>query len=228
MGTGKYKLDSVDITSQLELKENPNWWNAENKDLRINTITVRIYGSIAEVYNAYKLGGVDIISSQSLNVEDSIGTIGLSMQQTYGRNFDYLALNCSSSVLSNKEVRQAISYAINKEEIVNSVYGGKYKVADHPLEYGSYLYNENIGTSYEYNQDKAMQVLQDNGWTYNYGTWQKKIEYNWVRLRITLVVQNSNEDRVKVAEIIKSNLEAVGIPVTVIKASDRNISKLLK
>lgn len=208
MGTGKYKLQSVDISSQLELKQNPNWWNKDNIKLRIDTITVRIYGTIAEVYNAYKLGGIDLISSQSLNIEDNIGTIGSNVNETYGRNFDYLALNTKDSLLSNKEVREALSYAINKDEIVNTVYNKKYIVADYPLEYGSYLYNKS--EKYGYNPDKAKQILMDNGWTYtSYNYWQKQEGYNYLKLRLTLVVQTSNEARVKTAEIIKSNLEAV-------------------
>lgn len=56
MGTGKYKLKSIDINSQINLTENENWWNREEKELRIDTVTIRIYGSISELYNAYKLG----------------------------------------------------------------------------------------------------------------------------------------------------------------------------
>ena len=227
MGTGKYKLQSVDISSQIELKQNTNWWNVEKEKLRIDTITVRIYGTIAEVYNAYKLGGIDLISSQSLNAEDTIGTIGSNISQIYGRNFDYLALNNSSSLLSKKEVREALNYGINKSEIINSVYSGKYIAADYPLEYGSYLYNKT--ESYNYNVDKAKQILQDNGWVYtSYGYWQKQEGYNYLRLRLNLVVQASNEARVKVSEIIKNNLEGVGIPVNIIKANDATYESYMK
>lgn len=55
MGTGKYKLHSVDINTQMELKKNTDWWNIQDNELRIDNITVRIYENIAEVYNAYKL-----------------------------------------------------------------------------------------------------------------------------------------------------------------------------
>lgn len=227
MGTGKYKLQSIDITTNLTLKENLAWWNAENVNLRIDNITVRIYGNASELYNAYKLGGLDLITSQRLNVEDDIGTIGSNIKSSYGRNFDYLALNTVSQVMSNKEVRQAINYAINKGEIINSVYGGKYIGADFPLSYGSYLYNE-TGQNYEYNQDRAKQILVDNGWEYQWENWQKKIEYNTLRIRINLVVQSSNENRVKVAEIIKKNLEEIGISVTVTKCTDGTYENYLK
>lgn len=225
IGTGKYKVQTIDGV-QIELKQNPEWWNTEKVKLRIGTITVRIYGNIAEVYNAYKLGGVDMVVTQSLNMEDNIGTIGSNVQKNYGRKFDYLSLNNKSNILSHKEVRKAISYGINKQEIVNTIYSGKYIVADHPLEYGSYLYNKNTNSS-EYNIDKAKQMLIDGGWEHTNKNWQKKEGYSWVKLRLNLVVQSNNENRIKVAEIIKKNLEALDIPVTINKVSDNTFQNYL-
>ena len=129
-----------------------------------------------------------------MNLEDNIGTIGSNLQEVAGRNFDYLALNTKSNFLSYKEVRRAISYAIDKAEIVNTVYSGKYIKANHPLEYGSYLYNKD--SNYEYNQEKAKQSLITNGWNYQGGVWQKKEGYNNLRLRLNLLVESKNENRV--------------------------------
>lgn len=187
MGTGKYKIVSVDTNSQMDLEINSNWWDKENSNLRIDTITIRIYGTVAEIYNAYKLGGIDMMIAQSLNVEENIGKIGSNIKTTYGRDFDYLVLNTKNSILANKEVRHAISYAINKEEIVNSVYKGRYIVANYPLEYGSYLYNKEL-SKLEYNVQKAKELLQGN--TY----------------RLNLVYNSSNEGRKQTAEVIKKNL----------------------
>lgn len=172
-------------------------------------------------------GGVDLITSQSLNIEDSIGTIGSNVEEGFGRNFDYLSLNCTDNILSNKEVRQAINYAINREEIINTVYAGKYKIADFPLCYGSYLYKENKEIL-TFNQDKAKQILSDNGWNYISNAWQKKIGYSTVRIRLNLVVQASNENRVNVANVIKKNLEEIGIPVTITSAKDSTFQNYLK
>ncbi|MCI8518985.1 MAG: hypothetical protein HFJ51_02505 [Clostridia bacterium] len=41
------------------------------------------------------------------------------------------------------------------------------------------------------------------------GIWQKKEGYNNLKLRLNLLVEAKNENRVKVAEIIKKNLEAI-------------------
>lgn len=175
MGTGTYKAQGIDLNSKIELKLNTSYWNIKEKNPKIEKIVIKIYSSIAEVYNAYKLGSIDFLkASKSQSIEENIGTIGYNIKENYGRDFDYLALNTESSVLSNREVRQAISYAINRADIINSVYGGKYLEADFPLSYGSYLYNKNA-SNYEYNQDKAKKTLMDAGWEYQNKYWQKKI-----------------------------------------------------
>ena len=209
MGTGMYRIEALDLTSQAELKLNNTWWNIEEKAPKIDKIYVKIYSTISEVYNAYKLGSIDIMNaSRNSNIEENIGTIGYNTKETYGREFDYLAFNCEKEAVANKEVRLAINYIIDKQDIVNSVYKGKYIIADYPLEYGSYLYNKE-SSNYEHNIEKAKQILLNNGWTYANKYWQKKINNNYVRLRVTLLVNAENEARVNVANIIKNDLEEV-------------------
>lgn len=161
-----------------------------------------------------------MITTQSLNIEDNIGKVGSNIKQSYGRNFDYLALNTESTILSKKEVRQAINYAIDKQEIINSVYGGKYIAADNPLEYGSYLYSKD-NEKYQHNVERAKQILKETGWIFSGNVWQKKEENSTLKISINLVVQESNENRIKVSEIIKKNIEEIGIPVNIIKANDK-------
>lgn len=54
------------------------------------------------------------------------------------------------------------------------------------------------------------------------------MEYNTIRLKINLVVQATNENRVKVADIIKKNLEEIGIQVTLTQAKDGTYENYLK
>lgn len=209
MGTGIYKIQSMDASSQIELKVNPYWWNIDNIKAKSDAINIKIYSAVSELYNAYKLGSIDILNtSKNSNVEENIGTIGYNTKENYGRQFDYLALNLERETTSNKEVRQAISYAIDKQDIVNNIYGGKYLIANYPLEYGSFLYNKD-SSKYEHNKEKAKQILQDNGWDFTNKYWQKKIDYKYVKLRLNLLVNSSNETRVNVANMIKDDLEEI-------------------
>ena len=190
-------------------------------------INIKIYSSVAELYNGYKLGSIDLLSTtKNSNIEENIGTIGFNLRETYGREFDYLALNVERDAMSNIEVRQAINYAIDKQDIVNSVYGGNYFTADFPLSYGSYLYNKE-SSDYEYNPDRSKQILNDNGWTYTNKYWQKKIENRYVRLKFNLLVNSYNGQRVEVANKIREKLEDIGIQVNVIAIKDRTFDRYI-
>lgn len=221
MGTGMYKINAVDLSKQIELKVNPNWWNNQNAKPKMEKIVVKVYSAVSEAYNAYKLGSIDMLSTRNANnIEEYIGTIGYNIKENYGREYDFLVFNVQRNVTENKEVRQAINYAINKQDIINSVYNGKYIEADFPLSYGSYLFNKN-NANYEFNPNRSKQILMDNGWNFTGKYWQKKIEHSNVKLKLNLLVNSYHEQRIDAANKIKEQLEDIGIQVNIISAKDK-------
>lgn len=222
VGTGKYKIVE-NISNAIILNKNENYTKEE---LTLEKITIGKYANLGELYNAFKLGKIDVITTTNIGIEDYIGTIGYNKQEVAGREFDFLALNIQNGVLSNTEVRNAISHAINRENMVASLYNTKYKITDYPLDYGSWLRGDAGDNSY--NPDLAKQILEQNGWVYQYGKWQKTENYYTKTLSFKIVVQASNQIRVKVAEMIKTDLEAIGIKVTIVKASDSQYQNYLQ
>ena len=226
IGTGMFKIDSID-GSNITLSKNDSWWNKEKKDSKVETIQIRLYSEIGELYNSFKLGNIDIFTTSNLNLEQYIGTIGYSKTEFKGREFDYLAFNCQDNILKNVEVRKALSYAIDKANIVSSVYNNQCYVADFPLDYDSYLYNKET-TEIGYNAEQAKTILTNGGWEYKYNRWQKKENYRTVRLDLSITVNEENPKRVLVAENIKAQLEQIGIKVKINKVSSANYQKALE
>lgn len=225
IGTGRFKIASNN--ENIILKKNQNWWNKEKEETKLEEIQLIKYQTMGEVYNAFKLGNIDLFTTKTLSLEDYIGTIGYKTKEYYGRNLDYISFNCGEPVLSNVEVRKAISYLINKENIISGTYRGKYYQANFPLEFGSYLY-EDKKVKYEVNQETARTILEQAGWTYSKKIWQKTKNYKTEKLRFDLVVNSSNEQRVQVAERIKQTLSDFGIDITVRKVSDNQYQNYLK
>ncbi len=225
-GTGKYMIGNITST-EIELKKNNTWWGLlEGKKLSLDTVLVKLYTSAGEAYNAFKLGNVDLITTQSLNYEDYIGTMGYNTAEYVGREYDFLALNCSSRILENEELRSAINYAIDKSNIITTVYENKYYTADFPISNENYLYNvEKVSSTY--NTNKSKELLEDAGWELKNGNWQKYENYTTIRAKVNLVVNASNSSRVSVAEEIEKQLEEVGIIVNIIKASDSQYNRYL-
>ena len=220
-----YKIES-NSENTVVLKKNTSWWNISEKNAKVETINVNKYSSMGEAYNAFKLGNIDILTTENINIEDNIGTIGYNKKEYYGRRHDFIALNTADSFLSRWEVRKAISYAIDKSGIVTSVFGGKYYTADNPLDYGNWTFDQ-TSTSAGYNPDQAKQVLIDGGWSYKYGSWQKTENYRTIRLNINLTVNADNSSQVAVADLIKTSLENIGIHVNVSKLNTERFNTAL-
>ena len=80
---------------------NDKWSKIKTNKPRTSTITIHRYSAIGEMYNAFKLGNIDIICTKMGNYSDYVGTMGYSRKEYIGRNFDFLSLNCNDSILSD-------------------------------------------------------------------------------------------------------------------------------
>lgn len=227
IGTGRYQIKSIE-ESKIELVQNKEWRDFENENSNLKTVTVYLYKTMGEVYNAFKLGNVDLFHTATRNIEEYIGSMGYGKKVYEGREYDYLALNCQNNILQYQEVRKAIQLTINQENIVASSLENKVEVADFPLEKVNYLRTESEKENASSNIEKAKKLLEENGWKYEYGIWQKQIGGRTKTININLAVSKSNEQRVKVAQEIQKQLETLGIKVVIQEISDEEYKEYLE
>lgn len=159
IGTGKYKITNIS-TNNVTLTKNEKWRNVSKEDIKIENIKVNLYSSMGEAYNSFKIGNIDLINTSNPNFQEYIGTIGFNKTEYAGREFDFLSLNCTDSILEDVSVRKALSYAIDKDNIASSVFNNQKIVAEYPLDYGNYLYTANESSS-GYNAEQAKKVLEE-------------------------------------------------------------------
>ena len=148
--------------------------------------------------------------------------MGYNRAQYPNREFDYLILNNQNSILKNKDIRKAINYAIDKNEINYNIYNNKYYICSFPLDYESFFYNKDIKV--EYDIDKAKNILIQNGWKFKKNIFKK----NGISLRLRLLVNKENKRRLKVSENIKEQLKRVGIEIDVIAVSNNKYENYLR
>lgn len=222
IGTGMYKIFETS-DNQVILEKNENYRNQDEINKNIEKVYINIFAEIGEAYNAFKIGNIDVLSTSSVSYENYIGTMGYYAKEYRGREYDFLSFNCNDNILKEKGVRQAIGYAIDKDNIVSTVFNNKYYTSDYPLDYGSYLY-QNSTPSSGFNPEKAKQILSESGWIYNNNRWRK----NGKILSLTISTNSSNSQRCEVAKNIKSQLENIGISVNVLEVSDWQYNALLQ
>lgn len=216
VGTGKYKISKIEQNMvQLDIAN----FNNNNKIQKIN---VFIKDNTNNLYAALSKKEVDFIVTDNVRYEEYIGTMGYNVSSSYGREFEYLVFNIEDNILSNKEVRKAISYVIDRNNINYNIHNNKYYISNYPLEYGSYLCEKK--DMLEYNVNKAKSILVENGWTYKNNIWRKGSK----RLEFNLAVSANNENRIECANKIKEDLNEIGIIINIVKINDNVYNSYIK
>jgi peptide/nickel transport system substrate-binding protein len=76
----------------------------------------------------------------------------------------FLAMNPEFEPWNDKRVRQAVAYAINREAIVRAILQGQASILNGPVGPGQVGYDPNNKMGYEYNPEKAKQLLAEAGY----------------------------------------------------------------
>lgn len=214
VGTGAYKYVATSNDGvRLHFEYNNEWW--KNSKHKLNNLYVYKYNTYGEAVKAFKSNEIDIISTSMISWEKKFGVIGINSYQYENSEFETLIPNTQNIILADSSVRRALLYAINRENIINSVYDGMANVEDYPIHNysGVYLADNKV----EYNLDKARQLLTNSNWIQKEGTWTKNINGKEYKLKLSIMVNKENEDKLKVAENIKNDLEDFGIEITINK-----------
>lgn len=224
VGTGMFYISETDNNSILlkkSIKENIT------EELKLDTITLKLYDSLTGAINAFKTGEIDVFTTSNREIEDYLKNINYNKIEYINRNYSYISLNCSNNILSNKEVRQAINSAIDKNEIIKNVYNGKNRISNFPLDFGSYVYDKN-NFVITYNANNAKNLLLDNGWKYASKKWRKNVKNKYLKIELNLVVNKEDSYMVKVSKKIKEQLENIGMIITIKDVNSKQYDAYLK
>ncbi len=122
----------------------------------------------------------------------------------------WLAFNTKSPKLADKRVRQAISYAIDRKFILESLLGGLHKASTGPIASGSPFYSAEV-EAYAFNPAKATQLLDAAG---------LKPGAGGVRLSLEIDTIPGSGELKTIQEYLKPALAKVGIDVAVRASPD--------
>lgn len=222
--TGRFKISDV-TNNTIILEKNANWWNKEDTSV-IQKITINLYSTVAELYNAFKMGSIDLISTENTAYEQYIGTIGYDLTQIDGKEYVFLALNTSNHILSDINVRKALRCALDKNRVISNSYGNMYKQSNFPLNPASFLVTKLPDENF-YNVDEVGNLLRNSGWEQKNGVWQKVENYKTIRIELNMVVRANDGIRCKAAEDIKNQFAEQGILVNIIYAQDNEYNGYL-
>lgn len=226
IGTGAYKFeDLTDDEIRTKLIFNNSWW--KTNEAKLKTIYLYSYASYGEAIKAFKSAEIDVISTSMYSWKKKFGVIGINSYNYESAKFETLIPNTQDVGLSESSVRRALLYAINRNNIVDEIYEGNASIKDVMIHEYSWLYDKN--SNIEYSPEKSKQLLLNAGWIQDENGWYKNINGKSIRLKFELIVNESSNEKIRVAEKIKENLNDIGILITLKKVNaatfNDNISK---
>lgn len=124
------------------------------------------------------------------------------------RSYTYIGYNLKHDFLKDKKVRQALSYGINKREIIDGALLGLAEECTGPFLKGSQYYDDSI-SGYEYNPLKAAELLKEAGWEDVDG--DGILEKNGIEFYITITINQGNQIREAVSVIIQREWRDLGV-----------------
>lgn len=212
VGTGPYKLKEWITGQKIVLEAFEDYFEGRPN---IDRIIFRIIPDPATSFLELKFGGIDYYSVTPAQYKLQVDT---KFFQKYFLSFrypsfgyTYIGYNLNNPLFSDKRIRQAITYSINKKEIIEGVLLGYGIPATGPFSPQTWAYNHNI-EDFEYNPDKALKLLSEAGWKMNQSG---SLEKNGKILTFTILINQGNESRSKAAQIIKEQLKKVGIDMKI-------------
>lgn len=181
----------------------------------VNEVTVININSLEDSIQKYKNNKLDILFANSKRVIQLLGKYEYNIANYKSGKTLFLLGNLNSEIYSIKEVRKAICYGINRENILNEVFTYNVELIDLP-----YIYNN---VEYQYDIYAAENLLLSNGFKKKNGIYTKKKEGKNIALNIELLVNKKDEEKIKVSEYIKKDLRKIGININIIKVSTASL-----
>jgi len=163
MGSGPYQLGTWTKGSSITLVKNPSYWGTPG---RFDQVIFRYITDPNAMVSAMLSGGIDIIGE--LTSPDSLARFADTTKYTIIQGTTNgevtLGFNFDRTPLQSLQVRQAICYAIDRQNLLNSVWGGKGTLIGSMVAPTDPYYQDLSGT-YPYNPDKAKELLAEAGYS---------------------------------------------------------------
>lgn len=215
-GTGPYVYDGYERGSAIWLRANEKWWQ---RVPQIRNIRANIYRDSEKALAAFDAQDVDVAMTRSINASRYSGSLNSFSLSARTRQLEVLLLNRAYKYLKSDEngknlVRDAIAYAINRSELISSVYQGMATVAYTPIPAGTWVSNES--TIHDiYDPLMAESLLDQAGWKMADDGKRYKNGEKMEDFRILVYDEPGSTVRTNAANKIAEQLEAVGIPAYV-------------
>ncbi len=206
IGTGPYKFVSWKRGDTIQLEAFNDYFEGRPK---LDSIVLKIVPDNSARVVALESGDLDLVLSplSPQDVTRMQGKAGFKVNRMPAAGYTYISLNTADPALSDVKVRQALSYLVNREQILSTIYKGIGQVAKGPIPPGMWAYASDV-PSYDYSPDKAKALLDQAGWKAGADGMRAK---DGKPLKLTIRTHTEDPDRRQVIEVLQAEFTKAGI-----------------
>lgn len=162
VGCGAYAMKKFDPGVRVDLEKNPNYWKSDRG--HFDSIEMLAITDPASRTNALVSGEADAIDRVDLKTVSLLGRKpGVVIHEVLGTQHYTFPMDTRQAPFDNVDVRRALKYAINREEIVQKVLQGYGNIGnDHPISPSTQFFAEGLEQT-PYDPEKAKEHLKKAG-----------------------------------------------------------------
>ena len=212
IGTGPYIFKEWRAGDRITLADNPDYFKGRTY---LSGYVYQVKPNLATMFLELKAGNIDRMGLTPLQYTRQ--TAYPKFARLYNKyryipfSYVYLGYNLEDPRFADRRVRQALTHAINKQEIIEGVLMGLGEEACGPYKPGTWYYNPRV-ERFSYDPEKARALLAEAGWRPNP---EGILVKDGRPFEFTILTNQGNDIRERTAEIIQRRLREVGIPVKI-------------
>jgi len=231
VGTGAMTFVEWKQGSTITLSKNEDYYGAEPGASKIIFV---LYGNDDVMAQALKAGEIDVVTELSPTVWDGLaGAQNINAVSLQGFSFHMVGINCfedeeslGNPMLLDKTVRQALSYAMNRNQIVEISLAGHGEPGSSLLPPGleNWHYKVPASALMDNDADKANQMLDDAGFVMGADGVREK---DGQKMEFRLFAIESTAVDVRAAQLFKNMAEEIGIILTLTTMDENTMGGLI-
>lgn len=208
VGTGPYTFVEWVNGDHVTLKANPNYWNSPAK---IEQFIYKVVPNNTVVAQQLKTGEVDIAVIDPSSLADMQKQPNVVVHSSDALAYTYIGYNLARPLFQDKAVRQALTYALDRQAIVDKILFGQGSVVNAPMPSSSWAYDPSVAKLYPYDPAKAKALLQAAGWTPGSdGILQK----NGQKLAFTSIFSSNSTPVTQLMTVAQQQWKVIGVSAT--------------
>ena len=198
IGTGSYKLKEFKTAQDIELIANENYFEGKPK---IDKILYKFLPDSNTSFLYLKQKNLDIGGLSPMQIDRQIDDTfkkNYTIIQKPSFAYTYLGFNLKDEKFKDIRIRQALSLAIDRQELVDILFFGYGQICNGPFLPNSFAFNDNVKTITQ-NIEKAKALLKEAGYDENNP------------FTFELVTNTGNDIRINTAQILQYQLQKAGV-----------------